>query len=158
MKVFAENRKALHDYFILDRFDAGISLFGYEVKAVREGKANFEGSFIEIAKGDAVLHNLHIGKYSKQGDISKGDERRDRNLLLKNFEIDRLSAKATQKGFSLVPLKLKDEHGIIKLEFALVRGKKKYEKKVVVKKRQEERDLRRESKDLVSSISYIVCF
>ena len=150
MKVFTENRKAFHDYLVLDKYEAGISLFGYEVKAVREGKANFEGSFVEVANGRVILHNLHIGKYSKQGNISKGDERRDRELLLKGYEIERLAVKSSQKGFSLAPLKLKDEHGIIKLEIALARGKKKYEKKATVKKRQEEKDLRREAKGLLS--------
>lgn len=148
MKVLAENRKAFHEYEIQDKFEAGISLFGYEVKAIREGKANFEGSFIKILNSAPILLNLHIGKYSKQGEeVDDIKEKRDRQLLLKKYEIQRLEAKLKQRGFSLVPLKFIADHGLIKLEFALVKGKKKHDKKLDLKEKQEERDLRREAKE-----------
>src|SRR5438876_779190 len=115
MAVLAYNRKAHFEYKIDEVFEAGIALLGFEVKAIREGNVDFEGSFVKILNGRAILLNLHIGPFSRQGKTNEGgDTRRSRDLLLKKYEIDRLEVKADQKGLTLVPLKLKSEHGLIK--------------------------------------------
>ena len=144
MKVFAENRKAFHNFQILDKYTSGIELFGFEVKAIREGKADFEGSFIKIENGRPVLVNMNIGKFSKQGDlVTEAGPKRARNLLLQKYEIDRVASKSAQKGYALAPLKLYADHGLIKLEFALVKGKKTFDKKRELKQKQIDMDLKR---------------
>lgn len=148
MKTLAYNRDASREYLLLENFSAGVQLFGYEVKAVREGKVDFEGSFVKIVDGRPQILNLNIGRYSSQGNMPvETDARRTRPLLLKKYEIERIDAKANQKGFTLVPLKLITDHGLIKLEFALAKGKKVYQKKEDLKTKQVEKDLKIEEKN-----------
>jgi len=149
MTILAENRKAFHEMEVLEKHTAGISLFGYEVKAIKEGKADFEGSFVKVVDGKPEIFNLFIGSYSKRGEAVHGDPRRARWLLLKDYEIKRLAAESSQKGFSIVPLKFILDHGLIKLEIALARGKKKFEKKADLKEKQEEVDLRRAANEAI---------
>ena len=146
MKILAQNKSAYHAYEVLEKFDAGLVLVGHEVKAIREGNVSFEGSFIKIVGGKPTLLNLHIGRYSRQSSLTEVDEKRTRELLLKAYETERIEAKSTQKGFSLVPLKLYSDHGLIKLEFGIVKGKKKKAIKGVLKERQQKIDLQREAK------------
>lgn len=146
--LLAKNRKALFDHIVLETFSAGIKLKGYEVKAVREGSVSFEGSYV-IRSGDHLeVLNLFIGRYSKQSkDFNETDAKRSRVLLLNKQEIEKVSAEIAEKGRTAVPLALVLKNNIIKLEFAVVKGKKDYEKKVVAKERQIARDLARDSKE-----------
>ena len=143
--MIAQNRKALHEYQILDSYKAGVVLSGSEVKAVREGKVDFDGSFVKFVQGKPILMNFYIGKYSRQSlTVEEADSRKDRLLLLNKYESQRLLGKVAQKGFSIAPLKIMSEHGLIKLEIALVKGKKLHEKKESLKKKQGEMYLKRE--------------
>ena len=148
-KLLAKNRKALYKYSVEDTYIAGIVLKGYEVKAIREGKADFEGSYVQMLDGAPHVVNMNIGRYSNQSNIvDKYDSRRSRKLLLNQKEINKISTKVSQKGKTAVPLALVLVNNKIKLEFAVVKGKKDYEKKVVTKERQIERDLAKEAKKL----------
>ncbi len=148
MTALVTNRKAFHDFEVIERFEVGISLFGHEVKAIREGKADFEGSYVKIVDGKPVILNLNISKFSKQGNTFDGeDPRRTRDLLLKKYEVERLAVKTNEKGLSLVPLKFFTDHGLIKLEIALVRGRKKHAVKEHLKIKQQEIDLKKSAKE-----------
>jgi SsrA-binding protein len=140
--LLAKNRKALYNNEVLKKFSAGMVLRGYEVKAVKEHKASFEGSYIRLDKGRAVLVGLHIGRYSKQSrDFNTFEAKRSRQLLLNKAELLNLERELKQKGKTAVPLALVMKNNKIKLEFALVRGRKNYEKKHVAKEKQLVRDL-----------------
>lgn len=146
--LLAKNRKALFNFEVLDKLTAGIKLKGYEVKALREGKVNFEGSYVEVKNNEAFIKNLFIGKYSRQSqEVNDKETRRDRKLLLNAREIDALRKETAQKGKTAVPLALILEHNLVKLELAIVRGRREYEKKQVAKDRQVEKDLQIERKD-----------
>jgi len=148
-KLLAKNRKALYKYSVEDTYVAGIVLKGYEVKAIREGKADFEGSYVQMLDGAPHVVNMSIGRYSNQSNtVDKSDTRRSRKLLLNQREIDQISTKISQKGKTAVPLALVLVNNNIKLEFAVVKGKKDYEKKTVAKERQIRRDLAKEAKKL----------
>jgi SsrA-binding protein len=130
-----ENRKARHDYFIFDKYEAGISLLGSEVKSIREGKVNLADSFVRIVGDEAYLFNCHITPYSKiQGHIEI-EPTRSRKLLLHYEEIQKLLGKTAQKGFAIVPLKMYFKKGRLKVEIALVKGKKEYDKREDIKRR-----------------------
>ncbi len=147
MKIIATNRKARHDYTIVESFEAGIALMGTEVKSLREGKANLKDAYASIEDGEVVLHGLHISPYSHTSDRDL-DPRRDRKLLVKKKEIRRLTGKVTEKGLTLVPLKLYfNDGGVAKVELALARGKRVYDKRRAIAERDADRDLRREIKD-----------
>lgn len=147
-KLLAKNRKARYNYSVEDEYLAGIVLKGYEVKAIREGKVDFEGSFIQVIDREPHVVNMQIGRYSKQSnDVSEFDSRRSRKLLLSQREIDQLISKTSQKGKTAVPLALVLVNNNIKLEFAIVTGKKDYEKKVTAKEKQIQRDLEKEAKE-----------
>lgn len=140
--LLTKNRKGLYDYEILDKFTAGIALRGYEVKAAKEGKVNFEGSYVQIVGGIPVVVNMHIGHYSKQSQEYKEQEaRRTRNLLLNKNEVEKITRMLQEKGKTAVPLALILSHNMIKLEFGIAKGRKKAEKKSLVKERQLQRDL-----------------
>jgi SsrA-binding protein len=140
--LLTKNRKGLYDYEILEKFTAGISLRGYEVKAAREGKVNFEGSYVQIVGGLPVIVNMHIGHYSKQSqEYNDQEARRSRNLLLNKAEVEKLARMLQEKGKTAVPLALILSHNMIKLEFGIAKGRKKAEKKILVKERQIQRDL-----------------
>lgn len=152
-KLLAKNRKALFNHSIINRYDAGIVLKGYEVKAIREGKVDFEGSYVRLVKGEVYLTNLKIGRYSKQSkEISPQDERRDRKLLLNKNEIKEINRELSEKGKTAVPLALVMSNNKIKLEFAVVKGKKEFEKKQTAKERQLKKDMEIERKQFRQEI------
>lgn len=136
------NRKAYHDYFIEDTIEAGISLLGTEVKALREGKANLKDSYAIIKNGEAFLLNCHISPYS-HGNIQNHEPLRTRKLLLHKKEINRLWGKLSQKGFTLIPLKIYFKRGRAKVEIGLARGRRKYEKRERIKEREAKREMER---------------
>lgn len=145
--LLAKNRKALHDHIKVKDYIAGISLVGHEVKAIREGKASFEGSYVQILEGAPVVLNLYIGDYSKRSKSTVAyDSKRTRKLLLHNHEINEIKEQLSQKGFTAVPLALVLDHNLVKLELSVVKGKKEFEKKQTAKERQIKRDLEIEKK------------
>lgn len=147
--LLARNKRAYFEYEVLDKYIAGISLLGHEVKAVRESSINFEGSMVHILKKEAYVVNLLIGRYSHQSqEHDEKEARRTRKLLLTKSELAKLSQAISIKGHFAVPLALILEHNLVKLELGVVRSKKKYEKKRILIERQQERDLQRFTKAL----------
>jgi SsrA-binding protein len=145
-KIVANNRKARHDYHILERFEAGIVLRGTEVKSLRSGMANLNDAFASVEHGEVILQNVHIAPYV-QGNRWNLPERRPRKLLLHQSEIKRLIGAVTRKGFTIIPLKMYfNEKGIAKVEIALARGKKIIDRREDIKARDIERETRREQK------------
>lgn len=146
MPQLAQNKKANFDYELIEKYEAGLVLYGHEVKAVREGKASLKGSFISVraknGKTELFLIGCQISPYQKAGPLPDYDQSRDRKLLLKSVEIQHLLGKKQVEGLTLIPLKIYTKHSFLKLEFALARGKKKYDKRETIKKRDIERDLR----------------
>ena len=140
--VVATNRKAFHEYHILETFEAGVQLRGSEVKSIREGKAGLKQAYILIRKGEAWLRGTHIPTYSHTG-FEGHEPVRDRKLLLHKKEIQRINSKLAEKGLTAVPTKLYFKGGLIKLEFGLAKGKKLYDKRDTKKKRDVERDIQR---------------
>ena len=140
--VVATNRKAFHEYHILETFEAGVQLRGSEVKSIREGKASLKQAYILIRKGEAWLRGTHIPTYSHTG-FEGHEPVRDRKLLLHKKEIKRINSKLAEKGLTAVPTKLYFKGGLIKLEFGLAKGKKLYDKRDTKKKRDVERDIQR---------------
>lgn len=146
--LIAKNRKAFFEHEILERYTAGISLRGYEVKAIREGKANFSDSYVQILSGVPVILNMYIGAYSKQSQrFNEADSRRSRKILLKKSEIEKIQRELMEKGRTAIPLALILEHNMVKLEFGIAKGRKKEEKKHVEKERQIKIDLERTVKE-----------
>ena len=140
--LLAKNRKATFEHSILDKYTAGIVLTGYEVKAVREGKVNFDGAYVQVTRDGPIILNLHIGRYTNQSqELTDQDSRRTRKLLLQQREIDKITRDLKEKGHTAIPLALITSKNLIKLELATVKGKKKQEKKNVEKERQIARDL-----------------
>ncbi len=127
-KVLVQNKKARHDYFILEVYEAGIELIGTEVKSVRQGKMNLKDSYVDIRNGEAFLIGAHISPY-EHGNIQNRDPERVRKLLLKKQEIMKLTGKLTEKGLTIVPLEVYLERNWIKLSIALAQGKKNYDKR-----------------------------
>ena len=142
IKVIVNNKKAFHEYNILEKFEAGIQLKGSEVKSIREGKASLKQSYILIRKGEAWLQGSNIAAYSHTGHEGHEPTRR-RKLLLHKKEIRIIDSKLAEKGLTAVPIKLYFKAGFIKLEFGLARGKKLYDKRNAKKKRDVERDILR---------------
>ena len=145
IKIICLNKKARHDYFIEDRFEAGLVLAGTEVKALREGKANLVDSFAEFEDGEAWLYNCHIGHYTAAHQFNHHPTRK-RKLLLHKREIARLIGKTREKGYSLIPLKLYFKKGRAKVELGLARGKKLYDKRAAILKRETDREIARAMK------------
>jgi SsrA-binding protein len=146
--LLVKNRKALFDYSLVEKYTAGIVLTGAQARAIREGNVNFEGSFVKIVDGQAFITGMFIGPYSKQGktyDETKASE--NRKLLIKASEIKEIASELSQKGKTAVPMALVLDHNLIKLEFAVVKGRKEFEKKVVAKEKQIKKDLERDSKE-----------
>lgn len=141
-RVIATNRQAYHYYTILESLEAGIELKGSEVKSLREGKANLKDSFARIEKEEIFLHNLHITPY-RHVSFDIPDPVRVRKLLLHKNEIIKLSAKVFQKGFTLIPLKLYFKKGKVKVELALAKGKKLYDRREVLRRKEVEKDTKR---------------
>ena len=147
MKIVATNKKAFHDYFVIDSFEAGINLVGCEVKSVRAGEVNLKDSYAVIRGGQLVLVSAYIKNYDK-GSFSNVDSRRDRRLLMHRQEIMRLLGKVKEKGFSLVPLKMDLNGSLVKVEIGLVKGKQLYDKKKAIAEKDAERDKQRQLADM----------
>ena len=144
MKTIAQNKKAFHDYEILDKFEAGMSLVGSEVKSIRAGRVSLKDAFVEIHDSEAFLLRCHISPYL-QANIFNHEPERKRKLLLHGREIHRLDQKVRARGFSIVPLQVfLTDRGLVKVEIALVRGKREYEKKQKLKERDIQREMDRD--------------
>ena len=142
VKVIAQNKKARHDYFIEETYEAGIVLTGTEVKSVRLGKVNLKDSYADVKGGEVFLHNMHISPYEK-GNIFNRDPMRSRKLLLHRREINKLIGYIQQKGLTLVPLKIYLKKGLVKVELAVARGKKLYDKREDAARRDARREIER---------------
>jgi SsrA-binding protein len=140
IKIVAENRKARYEYFIIDEYEAGIVLLGTEVKSLRLGSVNLKDSYARIKKGEVYIHQMHIGAYPFAYHDNH-DPLRTRKLLLHRKEIKKLYAKANEKGFSLIPLRVYFLNGKVKIIIALAKGKRKYDKRDAIRKRDQQRDL-----------------
>lgn len=138
-KLIASNRKAFHDYFVLQKLEAGLALTGTEVKSLREGRVNLKDSYIDIDRGEAFLVGAHISPYS-HGNRENHDPERKRKLLLHRREIDRLQGQVVEKGLTVVPLRLYFKNGRVKAEIAVVRGKKLYDKREAERRRELDRE------------------
>jgi SsrA-binding protein len=147
MKIYSENKKALFDYEILEKFEAGLVLFGQEVKSIKTGHINLSGSYVSLASGEPFLLGVKVPPYQPNNAGADYNEERQKKVLLNKKEIDYLIGKTKTKGFSLIPLKVYDNNGRIKLEFGLARGKKKYDKKEKIKSRDIQRETDRELSD-----------
>lgn len=139
----ARNKKAYFDYEILETFNAGIELKGFEVKAIKNGKINISGSFVIIRGNQAYLLNADVPPYQPKNTPEGYDSKRTRSLLVHKKELSRLIGLTNQKGLTLVPLRVYIVRNLVKLEFGLVRGKRKFEKRETTKKREVEREIRR---------------
>ncbi|NMB24678.1 MAG: SsrA-binding protein SmpB [Firmicutes bacterium] len=146
IKVIAENRKARHDYHILETFEAGIVLTGTEVKSLRLGRANLRDSYAAVENGELFLYNMHISPYT-HGNMFNHDPKRTRKLLMHKREIMRLLGQTQERGYTLVPLKLYFRRGKAKIELALGKGKKLYDKRETIARRDEKRRIERVLKE-----------
>lgn len=144
--ILAGNKKAYFDYFVEEKFEAGIELQGSEVKSAKAGKVSIKESFVRIINGELFIMGMSIVPWS-YGSIYNPEEKRVRRLLLHKKEIRRLHEKVSQKGYTIVPLDVHLSHGYVKLEIALARGKKTYDKRESIAKRDSERDIRRSLKE-----------
>lgn len=147
IKQIAYNKSASFEYFIEEKYEAGIVLEGAEVKSLRAGNCNLKDSFCFIRNGEVTLKNMHIPVYDKSGAFNSRDSKRDRKLLLHKFEIDKIVGRINTKGMTLVPISIYFKGNLIKVEVALCRGKQSYDKKQTIKKRDELRDVQRQLKD-----------
>jgi SsrA-binding protein len=142
-KLIAQNKKARHDYHIDDTFEAGLVLTGTEVKSLRAGRASLLDAYADISEGEAWLHNAHIPEYS-QGTWTNHAPRRKRKLLLHRAEIDKMARKVNERGLTIVPLALYFKDGRAKVEIGIARGKKSYDKRQAIARRDVEREVTRE--------------
>lgn len=142
MQTVAQNRKAFHDYSIEETIEAGIVLTGTEVKSLRDGKANLKDSYVTVKDSEVFLLNCHISPYT-HGNIMNHDPLRTRKLLLHKKEITRIQGKVAQKGYSLIPLKIYFKGSHAKVEVGLAKGKKQYEKRESIKKKEADREIER---------------
>jgi SsrA-binding protein len=145
IKIIAVNRKARHDFFIDDEYEAGVVLQGTEVKSLRLGKVNLKDSYARIKDGEVFVYQMHIGPYPFAY-YENHDPLRARKLLLHKQEIKRISAKVNEKGHTLVPLKIYFKGGKVKISLALAKGKRQYDKRESIKRRDQQRELARERK------------
>jgi SsrA-binding protein len=139
-KLICNNKKAYHDYFIEEKLEAGLVLQGTEVKSLRAGKANLNDSFMLVRDGEAFLHNLHISPYDF-GNRQNHQSDRNRKLLLHRKQIDRLYGSIREQGYSIIPLRLYFKDGLVKVEIGLAKGKKLYDKREDLKKKDSQREL-----------------
>lgn len=145
VKLIANNKKAYHDFFILDTYEAGIALHGTEVKSLRMGKCSIKESFIRIENGEVFIYGMHISPYEK-GNIFNKDPLRVKKLLLHKAEIHKLLGKTQEKGMSIVPLKVYLKGSLVKVEIGLAKGKKLYDKRQNIAKKDQKREAEREFK------------
>ena len=141
----ANNKKAYYDYFIDEKYEAGIELFGTEVKSIREGKVSVKESFIKIEKGEVIVYGMHISPY-EQGNIFNRDPLRPKKLLLHKNEIRKLNQEVMQKGYTIVPLQVYIKGRLVKVEIGLARGKKNYDKRESIAKKEVAREMDRKFK------------
>ena len=144
-KLIANNKKAYHDYFILDTYEAGIALAGTEVKSLRMGKCSIKESFVRIENGEVFIYGMHISPYEK-GNIFNKDPLRERKLLLHKAEINKLLGKMKEKGIAIVPLKVYFKGSLVKVEIVIARGKKLYDKRQDIAKKVQQREASRDFK------------
>lgn len=140
-RVIADNRKALHDYHVIETFEAGVVLLGTEVKSIREGSVNLRDSYARLDNGEVWLLNMHVGPYSHSGYASH-EERRQRKLLLHRSEIRKLTGKVAEKGLTLVPLRMYFKDGRVKVALALAKGKQLHDKRETIRRREVDRETR----------------
>ena len=145
IKLVANNKKAYHDYFIDEKYEAGIELFGTEVKSIRMGKCSVKEAFVKIDRGEVYVCGMHISPYEK-GNIFNKDPLRVRRLLLHKYEIMKLNGKIAEKGYTLVPLQVYFKGSLLKVEVGLARGKKLYDKRADIAKKDQRRELEKEFK------------
>lgn len=145
IKLIANNKKAFHDYFIEDTYEAGISLAGTEVKSLRMGKCSIKESFIRVERGEVYIYGMHISPYEK-GNIFNKDPLRERKLLMHRYEINKLKGKIQEKGYTLVPLQVYFKGSLVKVEIGLARGKKLYDKRADIAKKDQRRELEKDFK------------
>lgn len=141
-RLIANNKKAYHDYFIEEKYEAGISLAGTEVKSLRMGKCSVKEAFLRIEGGELFIYGMHISPYEK-GNIFNKDPLRVRKLLLHREEIRKLAGKTAEKGYTLVPLQVYFKHGLVKVEVGLAKGKKLYDKRQDIAKKDQRREAER---------------
>ena len=144
-RLIANNKKAYHDYFIEEKYEAGISLAGTEVKSLRMGQCSIKEAFLRIEKGELFIYGMHVSPYEK-GNIFNKDPLRVRKLLLHREEIRKLAGKIAEKGYTLVPLQVYFKHGLVKVEIGLAKGKKLYDKRQDIAKKDQRREAERDFK------------
>jgi SsrA-binding protein len=145
VKLIANNKKAYHDYFIENTYEAGIALHGTEVKSLRMGKCSIKESFIRVENGEVFVYGMHISPYEK-GNIFNKDPLRVRKLLMHRYEINKITGKMAEKGYTLVPLKVYFKGSLVKVEIGTARGKKLYDKRQDIAKKDQRREVEREFK------------
>ena len=144
--LFRSNKKAYHDYFVEDTYEAGIVLVGCEVKSIRQGALNLRDSFIMIKNGEAFVMNMHVSPY-KMGSYFNVDSKRTRKLLLNRGEINKLRGRVEQKGYTLIPLKVYFKDALVKVEVGLCKGKELHDKRAAIKEKENNRNLQRVLKE-----------
>ena len=140
-RIVADNRKAFHDFHVLDTWEAGIALLGTEIKAIREGRVNLRDSYARLDNGEIWLLNVHISPYSHTG-YDRHDERRQRKLLLHRHEIQKMTGRVAEKGLTLVPLRMYFKNGRVKVALALAKGKQAHDKRETIRRREVDRETR----------------
>ena len=145
-KLIATNKKAYHDFFIEDTYEAGIALFGTEVKSIRMGKCSIKEAYVQIENKEVYIYGMNVSPYEK-GNIFNKDPLRTRKLLLHDYEINKLDAEVMKKGYTIVPLTVYLKKGLVKCSIGLARGKKLYDKRESIAKKDMEREAQREFKD-----------
>lgn len=146
VKVLAQNKKAFHEYFVEDKYECGIVLVGTEVKSIRAGRVNLKDSYVKIKSGEAFVIGMHISPYEK-GNIFNRDPFRERKLLLHKAELRRLARASQEQGFSIIPLSMYLKDGLVKMEIATAKGKKLYDKRESLAKRDAEREMERKLRE-----------
>ena len=147
MPVLARNKKAFHDYFIEEKYEVGIELIGTEVKSIKAGKVSIKESFVRIIKNEVFVMNMHVTPY-EFGNINNESETRVRKLLLKRKEIDKMAQKIKEQGYTIMPLSIYTKQRLVKMEIGLAKGKKLYDKREDLKRRDQDREIRKIQKDI----------
>jgi SsrA-binding protein len=146
VKIIANNKKAYHDYFVLEKFETGIELFGTEVKSIRLGQCSVKEAWVSISKGEVFVYGMHINPYEK-GNIFNKDPLRVRKLLMHRTEIRKLESKLKEKGLTLIPLSVYFKGSLVKVELGLCKGKKLYDKREALARKDQKRDIDRAMKE-----------
>ena len=147
MAVLARNKKAFHDYFIEEKYEVGIELIGTEVKSIKAGKVSIKEGFVRIIKNEVFVMNMHVTPY-EFGNINNESETRVRKLLLKRKEIEKIAQKIKEQGYTIMPLSIYTKQRLVKMEIGLAKGKKLYDKREDLKRRDQDREIRKIQKDI----------